>query len=421
MSYILKFEYSNKYINNQLLPWKEELNKKELTSHNDMNVILQIGTAIKYSNNTIKIITPFFIHIPYSKCSILNTELTLQLVSYCYFTRVAIYTINIKHIKEYIEFENIDTNLSQLDNISIKQIDKSIIKLSDINIVFENLMNDNIYPFVWLKSTINDDNIILGSPIYANDKFIGIIYNIVDNVINIICNINIIMNLSNNKLSNIYFDIDQSIITKIYSNKYNNLNIGDSIYKIDDICINDDQILYTKLDIDIPINTYIWYESIYSNIFKFTIKRDDRILNLNIKTEQLENKLSVTINNNSEYKIINNIIFTKINLLMIEWLTKNNIIFKNYLYLLYLINPFYKNKDNYIIIGIIDIDKHPINIKKLIEPYSKEIYNIQKFMETFTISSINNKKLYNLNKLESIQKLILNDSSENEIVLNWCY
>ena len=128
MSYILKFEYSNKYIDDQLLPWKRELNKKESIISDDMIEYYQIGTAIKYSNNTIKIITPFFIQIPYSKCSIWNTEYTLRLISYCYFTRIAVYTTKIENIQEYILFETIHTNLSDLSNISIKQIDQSNIR-----------------------------------------------------------------------------------------------------------------------------------------------------------------------------------------------------------------------------------------------------------------------------------------------------
>ena len=428
MSYLLKFEFSNNYIDDQLLPWKKQLNKQESIQSDTIIEHYQIGTAIKYSNNTIKIITPFFIHIPYSKCSILNTEITLQLVSYCYFTRLAVYTTNIKNISKYIKFETISTDLTNLSNINIRHLDKSINNLSSIDIYLEHTSNDNIYPFVWLKSPIIDqsiiDDIITGLPIYSNDKFIGIIYNYTKEHIIIIPNINIELNLYNTKLSNIYIDTDLDLTnnkTIIKQSYISNLHIGDQINMIDDLHINNQSmIFYDKLMIDIPINTYIWYQLIKSNIFKFNIKRNDKILNLDINSKRLDKQISFTVNDRTECKIINNIIFAKANLLMIEWLIENNIIFKNYLYLSYSIDPFYHHKNNYIMIGIIDIEEHPLQINNSINPYMKKIYSITKYMEVMTILSINDKKIYNLNKVESIFKLILCDSNEKELILDWC-
>jgi hypothetical protein len=442
MSYLLKFEYSNNYINDQLLPWKNQLNKEKSISSDHIEEYFQIGTAIKYSNNNIKIITPFFIHIPYSKCSILNTEITLQLVNYCYFTKIAVYTTNIKNISKSIKFDSIDTTLRNLTNNNIKQLDNSLIKLSSIITHFENMINDNIYPFVWLKSSIIDcsmiDDLIAGLPIYSGNKFIGILYNIINDQIIIIPNINIKLNLINYKLSNIFIDTDidnhnQTIIKQSY-NSY--LKIGDTICSIDDQIINNQSMIfydkltiylnnqsmiyYNELKIYIPINTYIWYQSTKSNIFKFKIIRDDKILNLNINNKRLDKQISFTINDTTEYKIINNIIIAKINLLMVEWLVENNIIFKSNLYLSYNINPFYYQKNNYIMIGIIDIEYHPNQINDIMSPYMKEIYSIDKYMQAMTILSINDKKIFNLNKINTISKMILSDSNEKEIILDWC-
>jgi hypothetical protein len=400
MSYILKFEYSNKDITEQLIPWNNEINL--LSFDEDISEYYQIGTVIKYDDNTVKIITPFFIQIPYSKCTILNTDITLNLISYCYYTRIAIYTVN-HDFKEYINFNSINTNLSLDFNTYIKQIDKTNIEIINTNIIFENIMNENIYPFVWLNGIITNidllDTIIPGLPIYSNDIFIGIVYNLNDNIINIIPNINIILNLNNKPLSNIFFDYDL-IVKQSYTKKTNNLQIGDVINSINDIKINKSSIYYDKLNIDIPINTYIWYEAIYYNVFNFLITRNNKKMNININTEKLNNKISFDINTISEWNIIDKFIFIKPNLLMIEWLIENDIILKNYLYLSYIINPYYKIKNNYL---LIELSKYNIKLKPYIELYN--------------IVSINNNKTFNINTLKYINKLLVLNSNEKQVNL----
>jgi len=425
MSYLLKFEYSKNYIDDQLLPWKKQLNKFD-PEVSDEIIEYQVGTAIKLQNNIIMIVTPFFIHIPYSKCSILNTDIILQLYHYCYFTRVAVYTTTIKNIK--FNNINLELNLNNLNNPFIQNLDSSIINLNRLEIFFDNISNQNIYPFIWLKSRINPsiiDDIITGLPIYTNDTLCGIIYNIIDEHIIIIPYINIELNLNllNNRLSNIFIDIDinedqQTIIKQSYNS---GLNIGDKILMINNLFIDEDSLVfYDKVNIHIPLHTYIWYQSNSNNVFKFKIERNELIFSQNISSKRLDKQISFTISERTNYLIINNIIFCKANLLMVEWLVKNDIIIKSYLYQLYHTNPFYHYKNNYIFIGIIDIIEHPPQINDSINPYMKEIYSITKYMETMTILTINDKKNYNLNKIESIFKLVLCDSNEKEIILDWC-
>ncbi len=76
MTCILKFEYYKNYIDSELIPWKNN-DKKSIESSTDIIEEYQVGTIIKHQK-LIKIITPFSIYIPYAKCSILNTFISLQ-------------------------------------------------------------------------------------------------------------------------------------------------------------------------------------------------------------------------------------------------------------------------------------------------------------------------------------------------------
>ena len=397
MSYILKFEYSNKEITENLIPWNIGTIDNTEADH------IQIGLAIKYPNNIIKIVTPFFIQLPYARCTILNTDIILQLISYCIYTRVAVY--NVKNIDNFYKFELLNTDISNLSLKShIEQIDKTKIEIQDISINIENKMNENIYPFVWLKCTINESNkedLIAGLPVYHNNILIGIIYNIDSTTITIIPNINIILNLANKPLSNIFFN---------YTSKRNNVHVNDIIININKNKIINDLIYYNKLNIFIPINTFLWYESIMYNTFKFNIIRNGKKININIKTEQLKNKLFFDINTTTECYSIDNFIIIKPNLLMVEWLIENNIILKNYLYLCYMINPFKKIKNNYLLAGT-----HKY-IKELDEYYS-ELVNINTHLQLFNIVNINQKKLYNINKIKFIKSIKLTDAFNKLIII----
>jgi len=294
------------------------------------------------------------------------------------------------------------------------------IKLKNINIVFKNTVNCNIYPFVWLTAKLSNnklmDIIMSGSSVYLNDILIGIIYNINDSIIYIIPNINIKLILTNKKLSNIFFeseltdDKQELVITNRYNNK---LIKNDKIYSINDIKLDKELVYESQIGIKIPVNTYIYYQSINNNIFNLTIIRDDKLFSFNIRSENLLSRLSFKTNPITKYHIIDKFIFAQPNLLFIEWINYNKIIFKNYLYLIYGVSPFIKRKDSYLFIG------STINIKEL-KPYQDESYNVNcsGYLQIFNIHSINNKKSYNINQLKYINKLVLIDSDEQEVILS---
>ena len=102
---------------------------------------------------------------------------------------------------------------------------------------------------------------------------------------------------------------------------------------------------------------------------------------------------------------------------MIEWLTHNDIVYRDEMYLNYMINPYNRYKNQYLFMGIIDIEQHPEQINQILNPYNK---NITSF-ESMTIISINNKKISNMNKLDLIINLVMRDSMGKELVLDWCY
>jgi hypothetical protein len=80
--YVIKISFSSKYINNQLLPWKEHLdsehvsianeNQSDNSSCSDINEYVQIGMAIKTKENDIYFISPFSVNIPYSNIGLSN-------------------------------------------------------------------------------------------------------------------------------------------------------------------------------------------------------------------------------------------------------------------------------------------------------------------------------------------------------------
>ena len=121
--YILKLLYDNNEINDKLLPWHNESfiqtpkNKKSPKCNFENTVTCeqyQIGIAIKCPINGVQIITPFFIHIPYSVCGIWNNgdnNIKLKLYNYCYFTRLASFIIDFDN-----SYDNSNLNISLFYN-----------------------------------------------------------------------------------------------------------------------------------------------------------------------------------------------------------------------------------------------------------------------------------------------------------------
>ena len=196
------------------------------------------------------------------------------------------------------------------------------------------------------------------------------------------------------------------------------LKLGDYIYSINtNIIDSNGYIYYDKLNISIPLNTYLYYTSNLNH--KFEIIRNNINKTIIITPCKLTDQINFKISPLTTFNIKDNIIFTKPNLLMIEWLTYNNIIIKNNLYLQYMINPFYKTKQNNLMVGLININQHPNSIKDIIKPYIDYIYNIDKYIELFTVLSVNTANSSKIDNHKTINKLILSDSNESEIFFNW--
>ena len=411
MKYILKFSYKKSVIDKCLLPWKDE-DKVE----KDDNIIIeyQIGFALnKY------IITPFFIYVPYAECSILNIdtgdEIILKLNRYCYFRRIAIY--NIDNNIDYLTIENYNYDLSDIGDYYINTFNENI-KIDKLEIEFINIKDNQIYPFIWLKGYIEEMNdeiissLVPGMPIYNSENiFTGIVYNIIDEFIYIIPYINIEKCILEKTLLNIFIDMteDKNIVSNIH-NKKSLLEIGDELLILNDNVINNDKTIYdNKLKIYLPFNTYIWYNK-NNNL---VLIRDNKLINLTIELENLNKRLSLKVEERTiEYRI-EELIFCYANILMFEWIIFNNIMPKCKLYLEYKINPYYKTKLNYLLVGINNIDKHPLNVYNSIKKYFNYEY------EYGTVLSIPPYKTLNLDNIKSINKLIISNSYDEVIELNW--
>ena len=357
--YLLKFTTLRSVINDHLIPWKKYLETNR-NQHPDEELIrYQIGTIFNYNNN-IKIVTPFFVHVPYSDCKLIEINTLqgykLKLVKYCYFSRIAIYEFDCtfdKNNYDILTLSDINFKLDTINNndIIIKTIEDDIIISRNNNIVFKNIKNPNIYPLIWIESNINnEDKIIPGTPVYDKTNIlVGIVYNINDSFANIIPNITINKILSDDPLSNIYFDYHETdnpsniLINKIYSTSKNIL-IGDLICSVDDKPIKNGFVDFKTIDISIPLHTYLWYSTIKEHTFD--IIRNYNYLRTTFKTEKLLDHIMPSNEIDTNYIIKDNMIFCELNLLLIEWLVQNEIKLKNITYLQYFETPFFKSKNN---------------------------------------------------------------------------
>jgi hypothetical protein len=414
MKYILKFSYKKSIIDKSLLPWKE--NKDD-----SISIEYQIGVALnKY------IITPFFIYIPYAECSLLNIEngddIKLKLNKYCYFRRIAIF--NIEDKIEYILLENYNYDLSKIECLGVNKyyintFDENII-IYNLEIEFLNIKDNQIYQFIWLKGNILNidkeiiDILIPGIPIYdINHIFIGIIYNVIDEFVYIIPYINIEKCILEETLLNIFIDLieDSNIISNIHNNK-SLLEIGDEILTINDNILNTKRMIYdNKLKIELPLHTYIWYNN--KKKYNILIIRNRIAINLIINSEELNKRLSIKIEEKTKEYIIEQLIFCNANILMFEWIIFNNIMPKCKIYLEYKINPYYKMKSNYLLVGIYNLENHPFNVRDKIKKHLNYEYEFGKVL------AIPEYKTLNLDNIKSINILIISNSNDEEIELNW--
>jgi len=440
--YILKFEYYPRDINNALIPWHNQIYSISSETNDTINEGYQIGVAIKYDTNKVQILTPFFIHVLYSKCVILRPGLSpikLKLYNHCYFNNLVSFIID--NEVDTIDGINIDDQLLKKDFIInndhiyyVNNINNNIINIDNTRIEFDNIANREVFPFVWIRGDIDDngENILYGTSIIQinqltnEEKFIGIVYNITDSIINIIPVAGILNVLKNKPLNNIFIDYDiynnklliKQIYSKLLKNNKTKLMIGDIILSINDKSVDingmiDDDVLGIKL----PIQTYLIYTEVKTKL-SINIIRNNLELNLKITTELLYDILGFEHNINTTYMINDNIITCVANIYMFDWLIENDICPKCNIYLEYkIINP-YKNKQ-LIFVGFTELYKQPKHIINMITQYIPRIYELNDFMELFSIIKINSAKTININQSKTINKLILLDSDNNELSLDW--
>lgn len=467
---ILQFEYTEKDIYNNLVPWLNDTRPdiyndiKQKTDDNSKTIYYQVGLAIEH-NNSVQIVTPFNIYTLYSSCKIINygdKEIELSLNNYCYYTRLASYTIMMLDKNNLIEDDSVvikikdyHFKINNLNNACIKTLNKDII-VKNMEVVFKNVINENIYPFVWLEADISkkyidniNETLISGSYVYkSNNILIGIVYN-VNAKVTIIPMITVMKFIINNKLSNIFFDYhpNQEYINNNLFMEFNYLNcakkkdiefkisddklegniiisqthyiddleIGDTILSIDGKQINEDgEIFSSELKIYIPLHTYIWY-SFNSDEYNFVIYRNKKRIEIKVKSEKLIDKINLNTKKTTELLIKNNIIFCKPNLLMFEWLSHNDIYIKNYLYIQYKLNPYYIFKQKYLFVGLNDAYNHQKHINKILSEFNKS----NKYIDIFTILNVNGNKISNIENCKSINRISLCDIDETKIVLKW--
>lgn len=534
-AYIMQFTYEKQIIDDCLIPWNNILkleknvyddnqyknnndnNNKLNNKINELNILdtgwitnkipilknmnneiiekYQVGISIKCPINGIQFVTPFFIHIPYSTCRIFSNgrSFKLKLNTFCYYTRLVTYIIEYDDSWSLDEWDDIISLFSETNNkinynlnenklnsshIYINSIDGDELLLSYVDIKFKNIMNQNMYPFIWIECNLantqyyekkyssanfdeSDENnyylnekIISGTPIIIKKsqltassqednygELLGIIYNCENGVLNIIPSITITNIINGHVYKNIFIETEKSnninnntingplIVKQVFSDKdvvqnkniittFGQINIGDYIISINNNDLNDDGYVYFDIvNIYVPFNTFIYY----SNISKHTISlaRNNQIITLLIPSQNIINQINFKIDIYTTFCVKDNIIFSLPNLLMIEWLTYNDIIVKNSLYLQYILSPFHKSKYLFLLIGLININQHPQSIKDTIKPYIDNVYHVTKYNELFTVLSINGLGTQKINNYKTINKITFCDSSDRELNFNW--
>lgn len=466
--YLLKFNASIKTIDENLVPWKPKFINEisnltenphqvntDLVINNDTIEQYQIGIAI-FHQQKIKIITPFSICVPYADCILHNYNIKLKLSDFCYYSRLAYYTLNddiddliINDIKESaIQITKDSLRLDNIDDIYIDTLDNDHLKTYNTTVMFKNIMNMNIYPLIWIETKIDEslcvedsdgdsyiDKLLPGTPIYNTNGnvFVGILYNHDMNLINIIPTITINKIINGNTLNNIFFDYEINyddthslIITQTYintKNSINTLNIGDHIHAINNINIlPSGYVSFHNIGIDVPLHTYIWYSN--KKTHTLCILRDTNFMKTQITTESLYNKLSVCISTKTSMFEKDNLIFCAPNLLLFEWLMQFNINPNNSILAQYMENPFYTSKQSIILVSLTNLKNHPENIQQKLKPYIDNMYKPYLYnndstvnIELFTILTSNISKIM----ASDIDKLTICDSREKELTLEWIY
>ncbi len=454
-SYIIQYTCDSSHITKQLIPWNKYMNYKEFQINEKINNTI-IGTVIKHIDKYY-IITAYNIDVLYSDCHIIleNKTVKLNISNYCYFMKLISFIIDddpnndeelINHMKHNsIELDDLKLTLSNIENSSYYlSLYDDFYKLPYIKISQES--TNNIYPLIWLKTEVEDhiiDDVYNGSPIISekSNSIFGIVFENNENQIKIIPTIAIHTLLVNYELYNIFFDYKLSTDNKmiIYRSYTNNLSVDDEIIKINNQKLN--QTIYSsELDIKVDIHTYLWYSNDRTHYFQIKRKDKNNIIDIKIGMEKLSKKLSINVSDTitSRYVINKNVtrylenknglLFCALNLLMLEWSQRHNIIFKNSKISKYNKDPFEQTNNNYVCIGVKNLQKQNINIQNTLKEYDNNyLFDIKTFTSTKkgkVVNTFDNNILTSFKKFKefinmSISDIKLEDNSNSIIALNW--
>jgi hypothetical protein len=234
-------------------------------------------------------------------------------------------------------FKNFAYKLNNNDNqfCFINTLDKPIeIELSKLKY---NLI-DGKHPKLFKICIISIDidikhieNIFIGASVYSKQKKLyGIVSHIEQNddkyYIIVIPSYTInkfLTNIKNNVLCNIWLDIDdKGCITKIYDNDIiDKLDINDKISKINNKKVDGSLIYDETINLDIPVQTYLWYNQ-YNNkkeIFKIEVERKNKKIVVDYEYKSIDNIMMIDFNHNKK----------KLSFELIDYLVDNDIYIQN--------------------------------------------------------------------------------------------
>ena len=210
------------------------------------------------------------------------------------------------------------------------------------------------------------ENIYIGASVYSKQKNLyGIVSHIEQNDDK--CNIivipsytinNILKNIKNNVLCNIWLDIDEKgCITKIYDNDIiDKLNINDKISKINNKKVDGSLIYDETINLNIPIQTYLWYDQYNKKkeIFKIEVERKNKKIFVDYEYKSIDEIMMIDFNHNKDR--------TNLSFELIDYLVDNDIYIKNSYMEQVFREPFNKKINNSISLSfLIKNDKYDLN------------------------------------------------------------
>lgn len=317
-------------------------------------------------------------------------------------------------------------SLPKIIVLSIKIDDTIGLKSNYINI---------IHPGNTIYRIFNNKLILLGivSHLINNDTEIEII------IIPSYTLIQTIKLIKNNKLNNIWNKIEDGKIISNYNNfNYKKIMIGDTITKLNNNDVINGEINIKSLNINVPIQTYIWYNQYENKQSKFFITIE-RTINI-CRIDQTNQYISLTVE--YPYKDIDTIMplyfnhnietfsnkikhpkefneydvtYQNLSFELIDYLTENDIYIKNNFINIIFNDPF-NHKINSVIITNINFMKSNYDfLINIINNKQQTSFNI----DLLQMSYVNKKYNYDtLTKLNSIYNKFKNKSNTYNINLN---